>query len=126
LIEDNLPEDSSLVIVTDEGLVVVSGCGHAGIINTAEYATEITAVNQLHASIGGFHLFNATDKTLAWTGKKLKVLGIDHLHGGHCTGIEAVFQLRESSGLDRKHAVVSAVGSSFELGKGINPLGLAK
>ncbi|RKX30264.1 MAG: MBL fold metallo-hydrolase [Verrucomicrobia bacterium] len=126
LIEDNLPEDSSLVIVTDEGLIVVSGCGHAGIINTAEYAAEITSIDQLHAAIGGFHLFHASDKTLAWTGKKLKALGIEHLHGGHCTGIEAVFQLRESSGLDRKHAVVSSVGSSFELGKGINPLSLAR
>jgi 7,8-dihydropterin-6-yl-methyl-4-(beta-D-ribofuranosyl)aminobenzene 5'-phosphate synthase len=126
LIEDNLPEDSSLVIVTDEGLVLVSGCGHAGIVNTAEYATEVTAVNHLHAAIGGFHLLNGSDQTLAWTGRKLKALGIDHLHGGHCTGIEAVFQLRESSGLDRQHAVVSAVGSSFELGKGINPLALAK
>lgn len=126
LVEDNLPEDTSLVLVTDEGLVVVSGCGHAGIVNTAEYAAEIAGHDSLHALIGGFHLFNATDKTLTWTGRRLEALGIEHLHGGHCTGIEAVFQLRESAGLERRSAVVSAVGSSFELGKGINPLPLAR
>ena len=38
VVEDNVPEDMSLVLDTDKGLVVVSGCGHAGIINTLEYA----------------------------------------------------------------------------------------
>jgi 7,8-dihydropterin-6-yl-methyl-4-(beta-D-ribofuranosyl)aminobenzene 5'-phosphate synthase len=126
LVEDNLPEDLSLVIVTEEGLVVVSGCGHAGIVNTAEYATTITGDARLHALIGGFHLLEASDSTLAWTGGKLKEMGIGHLLGGHCTGIEAVFQLRARSGLDRRRAVVSAVGSSFEPGKGIDSLDLAR
>ena len=38
MVEDTIPEDMSLVIDTDRGLVVISGCGHAGIINTLEYA----------------------------------------------------------------------------------------
>ena len=46
--------------------------------------------------------------------------------GAHCTGIEAVFQLRESAGLDRTHAVVGAVGASFTLGDGIEPLNVAR
>jgi len=39
-IEDNVPEDMSLVLDTEKGLVLVSGCGHAGIINTLEYARQ--------------------------------------------------------------------------------------
>jgi 7,8-dihydropterin-6-yl-methyl-4-(beta-D-ribofuranosyl)aminobenzene 5'-phosphate synthase len=53
-------------------------------------------------------------------------MGLEHLLGAHCTGIEAVFRLRESAGLDRDHCLVGAVGASFELGKGIEPLDLAR
>jgi 7,8-dihydropterin-6-yl-methyl-4-(beta-D-ribofuranosyl)aminobenzene 5'-phosphate synthase len=42
-----------------------------------------------------------------------------HVVGAHCTGIEAVYRLRQSAGLDRKSCVVGAVGASYELGKGI-------
>jgi 7,8-dihydropterin-6-yl-methyl-4-(beta-D-ribofuranosyl)aminobenzene 5'-phosphate synthase len=48
------------------------------------------------------------------------------LLAGHCTGIEATYRLRELTGLTRKTAVVSAVGSSFTLGQGINPRKLAQ
>ena len=49
-----------------------------------------------------------------------------HLLGAHCTGIEAVYRLREVAGLSRKTAVVGAVGSSFSLEGGIDPLALAR
>jgi 7,8-dihydropterin-6-yl-methyl-4-(beta-D-ribofuranosyl)aminobenzene 5'-phosphate synthase len=53
-------------------------------------------------------------------------MGLGHLLGAHCTGIEAVFRLRESAGLDRDRCVVGGVGASFELGKGILPTALAR
>jgi 7,8-dihydropterin-6-yl-methyl-4-(beta-D-ribofuranosyl)aminobenzene 5'-phosphate synthase len=49
-----------------------------------------------------------------------------HLLGAHCTGIEAVYRLRQLTGLARATAVVAAVGSSFTLGAGIDALVLAK
>jgi 7,8-dihydropterin-6-yl-methyl-4-(beta-D-ribofuranosyl)aminobenzene 5'-phosphate synthase len=50
-------DDQGLVInVKDKGLVVLSGCGHAGIINTVTHAQTITGVSKVHAVIGGFHL----------------------------------------------------------------------
>src|SRR6185312_14247798 len=55
LVEDTLPEDMSLVLDTDKGLVVVSGCGHAGIINTLEYAHRQVRETEIHAALGGFH-----------------------------------------------------------------------
>ena len=61
-----------------------------------------------------------------WTAAKLKEFGLAHLIGAHCTGVEAVYRLREVAGLSRKTAVVGAVGSSFSLEGGIDPLDLAR
>jgi len=124
--EDTVPEDSSLVIDTAQGLVILSGCGHAGIINTVEYARQMVEAVPILAVVGGLHTFDASDQTLAWTAQKLKAVGLRYLLAGHCTGIEATFRLRQLAGLSRKTAVVSAVGSSFTLGSGIDPLTLAQ
>jgi 7,8-dihydropterin-6-yl-methyl-4-(beta-D-ribofuranosyl)aminobenzene 5'-phosphate synthase len=126
LVEDTIPEDMSLVIDTEEGLVLVSGCGHAGIINTLELARKQVRPAPVVAAIGGFHLLAADEKVLAWTGRKLREMKLGHLLGAHCTGIEAVFRLRELAKLQRRTCVVGAVGSSFETGKGLNPLRLAR
>ena len=126
LVEDTIPEDSSIVITTPEGLVVVSGCGHAGMINTVEYARKVAGGAQVLAAIGGFHLFAASDAILEWTGDRLRAAGLRHLIGAHCTGIDAVYRLRSLLGLSRESAVVGAVGSTFTLGRGIDPLLLAR
>ncbi len=125
-VEDNLPEDTALVIDTEEGLVVITGCGHAGVVNTIDYARAIMRPARVHALIGGLHLFNASEKTLGWTAGKLREFRVDNLIGAHCTGIETVYRLRADLGLDRAHAVVGAVGATFELGTGINPGHIAK
>ncbi len=125
-VEDTLPEDMSLVINTEQGLVVVSGCGHAGIINTLEFARQQVRSAPVHAAIGGFHLYSADEQGLAWTARKLKEMKLGHLMGAHCTGIEAVYRLRALVGLQRRACVVGAVGASFELGKGLDPLDLAR
>jgi len=126
LVEDTLPEDMSLVFVTDKGLVVLSGCGHAGIINTLEYARKTIKPAPVYAAIGGFHLFALNDEKLNWTAGKLKEFGLKNFLGAHCTGIEAVYRIRQQAGLDRQSCVVSAVGSSFTLDKGIDPTPLAR
>jgi len=126
LVPDSIPEDMALVLNTDKGLVVVTGCGHAGTVNTVEYAREVVAPGPVYALIGGLHLFAASDSTLAWTAAKLRAAGLVNLLGGHCTGIEAVFRIRELAGLTRRAAVVAAVGSSFDFDRGIDPLALAQ
>jgi 7,8-dihydropterin-6-yl-methyl-4-(beta-D-ribofuranosyl)aminobenzene 5'-phosphate synthase len=126
LVEDNLPEDSSIVIETAQGLIVVTGCGHAGIVNIVEYAQRIRGAAKVLAVIGGLHLFQNTDDQLAWTGRQLRAAGVAYLLGAHCTGIEAVFRLRAALGLARATAVVGMVGASFTLGTGIDPLALAR
>jgi 7,8-dihydropterin-6-yl-methyl-4-(beta-D-ribofuranosyl)aminobenzene 5'-phosphate synthase len=117
--EDNLPEDSSLVINTPKGLVVISGCGHAGIINTLEQAKREVRNAPIHAAIGGWHLFDASDAHLEWTASKLKELETQNFVGAHCTGVEAVYRIRQGAGLTRRTCVVGAVGSGFTLSDGI-------
>lgn len=126
LVEETIPEDQALVIDTDQGLVVITGCGHAGVVNILEFARKQVRSAPIHAVLGGLHLFRADEKTLAWTGRKLREMKLGNLLGAHCTGIEAVFRLRELAGLQRSTCVVGAVGASFELGKGLNPLELAR
>ena len=123
---DNVPEDQSLVFNTKDGLVIVSGCGHAGVINTVEYARQIVGPFQAKTLIGGFHLFDLSDEKMDWTAEKLKAYGLTEFVGAHCTGINAVFTIQKKLSLDRHHAVVGAVGASYEYGKGISPGRLAK
>ena len=68
----------------------------------------------------------ATDDQLAWTAAKLREHGLGYLLGVHCTGIEAVFRIRQAAGLGRRTAVVGAVGSSFTLGAGLDARALAR
>jgi 7,8-dihydropterin-6-yl-methyl-4-(beta-D-ribofuranosyl)aminobenzene 5'-phosphate synthase len=126
LVEDTIPEDASIVVDTDAGLVVITGCGHAGIVNISEHARSFRAGAPVHAVLGGLHLLAASDEHLAWTGAKLKEFGLRHLMGAHCTGIEAVYRLRQACGLARQTAVVGAVGATFTLGSGIDALQLAR
>jgi 7,8-dihydropterin-6-yl-methyl-4-(beta-D-ribofuranosyl)aminobenzene 5'-phosphate synthase len=126
LIEDNVPEDSALFFNTAEGAVILTGCGHAGVVNISEYARQLLGTQPLLAIVGGLHLFAASDATLAWTGEKLRSYRLLNLLAGHCTGIEATYRLRDATSLGRRNAVVSAVGSSFTLGKGIDSLQLAQ
>lgn len=126
LAEDTVAEDSAIVVETGQGLVIVTGCGHAGIVNIVEHSRKTVGSAPVHAVIGGLHLFSASDEQLAWTAARLREAGLVHLLGAHCTGIEAVFRLRELANLSRRTAVVAAVGASFTLGQGIDPLALAR
>jgi len=126
VIEDVLPEDAALFVNTAQGLVVVTGCGHAGVVNILEFARAVVRPARIHALIGGIHLFNASDQTLAWTADKLREFGVDNFIGAHCTGLETVYRFRGELGLNRTSAVVGATGAIFELGRGILPGVLAK
>jgi 7,8-dihydropterin-6-yl-methyl-4-(beta-D-ribofuranosyl)aminobenzene 5'-phosphate synthase len=119
LVEDTIPEDQALVINTRDGLIVIAGCGHAGIVNTMEFAHSIVDATPIHAVLGGFHLMSLTDEKIEWTGGKMREFGVEHVVGAHCTGINAVTGLRKAANLSRETAVVGTVGSTFTLGKGI-------
>ncbi|HET9316261.1 MAG TPA: MBL fold metallo-hydrolase [Vicinamibacteria bacterium] len=126
VVEDTVPEDMSLVIDGKDGLVVLTGCGHAGIGNILSQAREMVPGATVKAVLGGLHVYNAEEKTLAWTAEQMKQAGVRHLMGAHCTGIESLFRLRGLLGLDRATAVVGAVGASYSSAGGIEPGQIAK
>ncbi len=119
-VEDNIPEDQSLVINTTKGLTLVSGCGHAGIVNTLEHASNIfNNTSNVYAAVGGFHLFNKTEKDISWTAKHMRKHGIQYFLGAHCTGIDAVYQIRKNNRMKRENCSVAAIGSYFDFEKGM-------
>jgi 7,8-dihydropterin-6-yl-methyl-4-(beta-D-ribofuranosyl)aminobenzene 5'-phosphate synthase len=126
IIEDNVPEDMSLVIRTEKGLVLLSGCGHSGIINSITHVRNNLQQAPLLAAIGGFHLLYNTDEQIKWTADELKKTGIRYFMGAHCTGIEPVYQIRESVGLKRGECIVGSVGAIFDLDKGFTAGPLTK
>jgi 7,8-dihydropterin-6-yl-methyl-4-(beta-D-ribofuranosyl)aminobenzene 5'-phosphate synthase len=125
-IEDNIPEDMSLVIRTRDGLVLLSGCGHSGIINTIKHVRDNLQQEPVYAAIGGFHLFANADDQIKWTSSELKKAGIRYFMGAHCTGIEPVYQIREWAGLKRGECVVGSIGAIFQAGKGFQSGPLTK
>ncbi|MDX1385185.1 MAG: MBL fold metallo-hydrolase, partial [Thermoanaerobaculia bacterium] len=118
---DTIPESQSLVVLAAEGPVTISGCGHAGLVNTLDHVRATIADLPPHAAIGGFHLFAADDETLSWTADRLVDAGLGHLLGSHCTGFETVVKIRDRASLEPGRAVIGAVGTRFEAGAGIVP-----
>lgn len=122
---DYLPESQALVIRTEDGPIVLLGCGHSGVVNALSQIQDQIQDEAIHALMGGLHLFNASDEILQWTGEMLKEIGVQNLMAGHCTGIEPLVRLRAGLELTRRTAVVGAVGSRFVLGEGIHPTAIA-
>jgi 7,8-dihydropterin-6-yl-methyl-4-(beta-D-ribofuranosyl)aminobenzene 5'-phosphate synthase len=83
-----IQDDRALVFnIKKKGLVVLSGCAHAGIINTALYAKQLTGVRQIYAIIGGFHLAGKDCETrIKSTVEQLKQLDPTIVAPSHCTG----------------------------------------
>ena len=89
LVEDPLIDDLSLAINLREGLIVISGCSHAGIVNIVRKAKNLAKAGKIKAVIGGFHLVNASTERIEKTLKALQKLGVEKVYTGHCTGLKA-------------------------------------
>ncbi len=88
-IPDHMADDISLVFIMQEGLVIVTGCSHAGIISIVEEAVRLTKVKKVAAVIGGFHLIDADDERINKTVEALTAMNVDKIYSGHCTGLKA-------------------------------------
>jgi 7,8-dihydropterin-6-yl-methyl-4-(beta-D-ribofuranosyl)aminobenzene 5'-phosphate synthase len=89
MLPDELKDDLAMVIDTEYGLVVISGCAHRGIVNTVKQAQKITGKEVVYAVIGGTHLLNAEMERLVKTAADLKEMGVQYLGASHCTGFQA-------------------------------------
>lgn len=82
--DDYIMDDSGLVVITNKGLVIISGCAHSGICNMIEHARRVTGIFKVAAVLGGFHLRSnnkQTRKTVAY----LESLEVEQVIPSHCT-----------------------------------------
>jgi 7,8-dihydropterin-6-yl-methyl-4-(beta-D-ribofuranosyl)aminobenzene 5'-phosphate synthase len=89
-----LDDQCAIVNVRGKGLVVVTGCGHSGIINIIRHAQTLTGVDAVHAVIGGFHLTGGLfEPIIPATVAALQRIGPRYVMPGHCTGWSATHHL---------------------------------
>ena len=107
-------DDQAVVVnVKDKGLVVLTGCGHAGAINTIKQAQDLTGVQRIHAVIGGFHLSGPLfEPIIAPTVAALKEMNPALVVPAHCSGWKAVHAIARE--LPRAF-VQNSVGTRFVL-----------
>ena len=88
---DYIPDDSGIAITTPKGLIVISGCAHAGIINTINHAKLVTGETKVLAVLGGFHL-KKNDKLTQQVINEMKMMDITYVYPSHCTDLPALTQ----------------------------------
>ena len=113
-------DDQALIAhVAGRGLVVLTGCGHAGVINICCYAQRLTGVAKLHAVIGGFHLTGPLfEPIIADTVRALEQLAPDVIVPAHCTGWKATHAIaRALPGA----FIQNSVGTTFHLAAASTP-----
>ncbi len=109
---DTLPGEQAVVYhVKGKGLVVLTACGHAGVVNTVRHAQEVTGVAEVHAVIGGFHLSGAPEARIERTADDLVALAPDIIVPMHCTGIETIDALRARA---PDKVVLNSAGTRYE------------
>ena len=92
---DPFHDDTGLAFnIKGRGLVVLSGCAHAGIVNTVKHARQVTGIDDVHAIMGGFHLSGTDfDSVVKPTTDELKAFQPDYIVPTHCTGREVVMYI---------------------------------
>jgi len=98
--EDFVPDDSALAILQNNGIIVVTGCSHAGICNITDYAKKVSGIDMVKAIIGGFHLNDndwQTEKTIQY----LKEEGIRKIYPSHCTELPALTAFYHEFGIQQ-------------------------
>jgi len=94
VVDDEMLDDISVVAnVNGKGLVIVTGCSHAGIVNIAKHAIELTGCEKIDGILGGLHLVDAPDVRIKRTVEELAKLNPEWICAGHCTGFKAQVEL---------------------------------
>jgi 7,8-dihydropterin-6-yl-methyl-4-(beta-D-ribofuranosyl)aminobenzene 5'-phosphate synthase len=83
-------EHATVYHVKDRGLVVITSCGHAGVINSVRQAQKVSGIQKVHAIVGGFHLAPASDEIVAKTVEAFKDIDPDYVIPTHCSGVNTI------------------------------------
>ena len=99
ILDDGSPDfvidDSAVALIIPEGLFIITGCGHSGIVNTLKHAMKETGINKISGIMGGFHLKNI-DKQTNETIRFLKKNNVKHVLPSHCTELPALAAFYDS------------------------------
>ena len=93
---DDFLDDQALFIESPDGVIVVCGCAHSGVVNTLDYISELTNQNRINAIIGGMHLVNADTYRIEKTISVFKKYDVQKIAPLHCTGREAMEKLKST------------------------------
>jgi 7,8-dihydropterin-6-yl-methyl-4-(beta-D-ribofuranosyl)aminobenzene 5'-phosphate synthase len=89
-------EHATVYHVRDRGLVVITSCGHAGVINSVRQAQKVTGVRRIHAIVGGFHLAPAPDAVVARTVAAFREIDPDYILPMHCSGFNTIVAIHQA------------------------------
>ena len=92
--DEHVHEHATCFNIRGKGLVVISSCGHAGIVNSARQAQEVSGVQKVHAIVGGFHLGPAPADYLKQVMAEIKKLEPDVVIPMHCSGLNFLLEAR--------------------------------
>ncbi len=94
---DAIEDDTSIAMnLKNKGLVILSGCAHAGIINTIHYAVKVTGLDRVHAVMGGFHLSGPFfEPIIGRTIEELQKIKPAYILPTHCTGRKAIMEIEK-------------------------------
>ena len=119
VVQDHEKDDSAVLINIEEGLVIITGCCHAGIVNTMMHARKITGVEKVHAVIGGLHLIDASEEKITKSVEALRE--VDWVFAGHCTGFDGLHRIAKEMG-DRFAQIQTGSMIQFPIKDPSNPI----
>jgi len=110
--QDTFPDDQSLILDTEKGLLLVLGCAHSGMINIIKHVVCKTGKENFHAILGGTHLDFLTPEQVEESTRYLKTVRFEKIGVSHCTGMRAAFRLHQEFG---ERFFQGCVGSVLEV-----------
>jgi 7,8-dihydropterin-6-yl-methyl-4-(beta-D-ribofuranosyl)aminobenzene 5'-phosphate synthase len=113
LVPDPLVSDDQALImnVKNKGLIILTGCGHAGIVNTINFAKKVTGIKKIYCVIGGFHLSGQDyEDSIPLTIAELTRVNPQYIVPCHCTGWKATNKIIDTM---PEKFIQSSVGSTF-------------
>ncbi len=84
------PDDQGIYFEVEQGIVVVVGCAHAGVVNTLRHVSQLAETDRIYAVLGGMHLASATRSRLKKTVKAFRDLSLQRIGPCHCTGEKVI------------------------------------
>ena len=95
--QNGIPEQA-LIVKTDKGITVITGCSHPGIVRMVEKVKEAFPFEKIYLVFGGFHLMDKDKREIRFIAEKLKEIGVEKVGPTHCSGYDAKMIFKENYG----------------------------